>query len=140
MTRVARTVALAWRAGRPSLIAYVLLAPATGALPVLVAWLTKVVLDRVVDPSAGAVAGPAAALAVAAVGTAVLPHLSGYLRAQVGRRTAMVALGDLYTATDRLTGLRRLEEPAFQNTLRLAEQAGRDAPARSASTLSLIHI
>ena len=135
IARVARAAAVAWRAGRLNLIGYVALAPVAGTLPVLVAWLTKLVLDRVVDPSIGAVAAPVAALAVAAVGTAVLPHLSQYLRAQVGRSTAMVALGDLYAATDRLTGLRRLEDPAFQNTLRLAEQAGRDAPARTVDGL-----
>lgn len=135
IARVARTVAVVWRAGRVNLIVYVVLAPVAGTLPVLVAWLTKLVLDRIVDPSAGAIAGPVAALAVAAVGTAVVPHLTEYLRAQVGRSSAMVALGELYRATDRLTGLRRLEEAEFQNTLRLAEQAGRDAPARSVDGL-----
>ncbi|MEJ3749583.1 ABC transporter ATP-binding protein [Actinomycetes bacterium KLBMP 9797] len=135
IARLARAVAVTWRAGRATLLVYVALAPVAGTLPVLVAWLTKVVLDRVVDPSAGALAAPAAALAAAAVGTALMPHLVEYLRAQLGRAAAMVALDEMYAATDRLTGLRRLEEPAFQNTLRMAEQAGRDAPARSVDGL-----
>ena len=126
----ARAVAVVWRAGPANLAAYVVLAPIAGALPVLAAWLTKLVLDRVANASDGAILGVAAALASVSVGLAVVPHLMNYLRSDLGRSSAVVALDQLYAATDRLPGLRRLEEPAFQNTLRLAEQAGRDGPSR----------
>jgi ATP-binding cassette subfamily B protein len=128
--RTARAVAVVWRAGPANLTAYVLLAPVAGALPVLAAWLTKLVLDRVANASGGALLGVAIALAAVSVGLAVVPHLTNYLRADLGRSAAIVALDRLYAATDRLRGLGRLEDPAFQNTLRLAEQAGRDGPSR----------
>ncbi|MGW4498772.1 ABC transporter ATP-binding protein [Micromonospora sp. NPDC004336] len=128
--RTARAVAVVWRGGRANLAVYVLLAPIAGALPVLAAWLTKLVLDRVADPAGGAILQVATALAAVSVGLALVPHLTNYLRADLGRSAAVVALDRLYAATDRLAGLRRLEEPAFQNTLRLAEQAGRDGPSR----------
>ncbi|GAB3804032.1 ABC transporter ATP-binding protein [Micromonospora zhanjiangensis] len=130
ISRAGRALAVAWRAGRANLVVYVLLAPIAGALPVLAAWLTKLVLDRVANPAADAILGVAIGLAAVTVGLALVPHLTSYLRADLGRSAAIVALDRLYGATDRLRGLRRLEEPAFQNTLRLAEQAGRDGPSR----------
>ncbi|AVT29444.1 multidrug ABC transporter permease [Plantactinospora sp. BC1] len=130
IARTARAVAVVWRSGRANLTAYVLLAPIAGALPVLAAWLTKLVLDRVANASGGPILGVASALAGVSIGLALVPHLTNYLRADLGRSSAIVALDQLYAATDRLAGLRRLEEPAFQNTLRLAEQAGRDGPGR----------
>ncbi|GIJ56849.1 ABC transporter ATP-binding protein [Virgisporangium aurantiacum] len=130
IARMRRALAVTWRAGRGRFVGYVLLAPLAGLLPVVAALLTRRVLDRVVDASAGAVLGAAAALAVASVGLAVVPHLLEYVRAEVGRSAATAALDELYAGTERLNGLRRLEEPAFQNTLSLAEQAGRDGPGR----------
>jgi len=72
----------------------------------------------------------AVALAVAAIAMALVPHLQEYLRAKVGCRAGLLALDEPYGGTERLAGLRRLEEPTFQNTIRLAEQAGRDGPSR----------
>ncbi|MEO3922311.1 hypothetical protein ABGB07_00295 [Micromonosporaceae bacterium B7E4] len=75
IARAARAVAVVWRAGRANLAVYVLLAPIAGALPVLAAWLTKLVLDRVTNASGGAILGVATALAAVSVGLALVPHL-----------------------------------------------------------------
>ncbi|WP_433318422.1 ABC transporter ATP-binding protein [Micromonospora sp. CA-269861] len=130
IARATRAVAVVWRGGRANLVAYVVLAPIAGVLPVLAAWLTKLVLDRLVNASGGGILGVTSMLAGVSVGLALVPHLTNYLRADLGRSSAVVALDQLYAATDRLAGLRRLEEPAFQDTLRMAEQAGRDGPGR----------
>jgi ATP-binding cassette, subfamily B, bacterial len=130
IARAKRAIVTAWRSGPANLVAYVVLTPVIGVLPVLIAWLTKLVLDRLVDPSGAAILGVTVALGVAAVGFALLPHLLEYLRVEVGRSSGLIALDELYAGTERLTGLRQLEDPTFQNTLRLAEQAGRDGPSR----------
>ncbi|MFG2101079.1 hypothetical protein ACGFJ5_10795 [Micromonospora echinaurantiaca] len=98
IARTARAVAVVWRAGRADLAAYVVLAPIAGALPVLAAWLTKLVLDRVTDTAGGPILGVATALAVVSVGLALVPHLTNYLRADLGRSAAVVALDQLYAA------------------------------------------
>ncbi|MBE1491455.1 ABC transporter ATP-binding protein [Plantactinospora soyae] len=130
LARTRRAIGTAWRGGPANLVSYVSLTPVIGALPVLIAWLTKLVLDGLVGPPGTAILGVAVALAVAAIAMALVPHLQEYLRTEVGRRAGLLALDELYGGTERLTGLRRLEEPTFQNTIRLAEQAGRDGPSR----------
>ncbi len=98
-----------------------------GLAPVAVAWLTKLVLDRVAVGDDRLV-GLAVALAAVGVTAAVLPHLERYLRAELDRATGVLARDRLFAALGRLRGLARLEEPSFHDRLRLAVDSGRTSP------------
>ncbi|MDG6106784.1 ABC transporter ATP-binding protein [Dactylosporangium aurantiacum] len=129
--RVAAALALAWRA-RPALLAgYVAARLLAGALPAVAAWLTKVAIDRVVAGGASAAVLPVAgALAAAGLLAALGPPVLRYAQAELGRGVAVIAKDRLYAAVGRFTLLRTLEDPAFRDRLRLAEQAGNGGPGQ----------
>ncbi|MFC4020189.1 ABC transporter ATP-binding protein [Micromonospora sp. GCM10011542] len=109
----------------------ILLAVAGGVAPLALGVLTKLVLDHLAlpaGPSRGTFVALALGLAAAGVGVAVLPHLSRYLDANWERAVTVVAQSRLYTAANRLIGLRELENPTFRDRLRLAEEASRGGP------------
>ncbi|MFF4417246.1 ABC transporter ATP-binding protein [Streptosporangium sp. NPDC001559] len=113
-----------------ALVVLVLLSVAAGLAPVVVAWLTRLTLDGLVGgvPDA-ALVWAAVALALAGVCAVVVPRLSQYTEAEVGRRVRAVAVDRLYTAmNDRLRGLATLENPDFHNRISLAQQAGSTGP------------
>jgi ATP-binding cassette subfamily B protein len=123
----AEAVGVARRAAPAVLAGYVSTSLLGGAVPVLVAWLTKLVLDRIAG--GGTVVGLAAALAGAGVLLVVVAQTAKYLRQELGRRVGLLTRDRLYTATGRLGGLARLEDPAFQDRLRMAQDHSRQGPA-----------
>ncbi|HEX6686334.1 MAG TPA: ABC transporter ATP-binding protein [Candidatus Limnocylindrales bacterium] len=120
---------LAWRAARLWLVAYFGVTVVAGVVPVAGVWLLKDVLDAL---DAGGESLLASAIGLAAIGlaSAVLPAVITYLHNQAGRQIGRHAQSDLYLATARQVGLRRSEDPAFQDRLRLAQTAGRSVPAQ----------
>jgi ATP-binding cassette subfamily B protein len=123
----AEATALICRAA-PRPVAGYLLATLFGALaPIAVAWLTKLVIDRLTTPN-GAVGDLALALVVVGVAVAAVPVATRYFRAQIAREAGLAATDRLFAATERQVGLRRFEDPAFLDRLRLAQEAtGRTA-------------
>ena len=102
-----------------------------GALPVTVAWFTKLVLDELADGAAMAtLIALAAGLAGAGAVAAAVPHLTGYLRAELERRAGVLAQDRLFAAVDTFAGLARFENPRFLDRLRLARQAGGQTPGQ----------
>lgn len=128
---------LAWRAAPLATMAKVLLALLAGAGPVALAWLTKLVLDRLASGAAGRHLGDllmlAAALGVVGAIVAAQPHLTGYVDGVSGRALRLLVTGRLYTAVNSFAGLARLENPRFRDRLQLAESAGRLGPAHCVS-------
>jgi ATP-binding cassette subfamily B protein len=123
-------LALAWRAGRRPAVAGVALAAVAGTAPVAIGVLTKLLVDRL---TAGRPPGPdlawlGAGLALGGLAVALLPHLAGHVEAGWSRAVARRAQESLYGAVNRFVGLARLEDPAFRDRLRLAEQSGRTGP------------
>lgn len=121
---------LTWHAAPLAVTLYVLATLVSAALPVAAAWLTKAVLDRLV------VAGwdtellvLGASLAITGLLAAALPHLAQYLRAEVGRATALTAEDRLFGRIEGFIGLARFEDPRFLDRLRLALQ-GAAAPGQ----------
>ncbi|WP_279580240.1 ATP-binding cassette domain-containing protein [Fodinicola feengrottensis] len=115
---------LVWRSAPWHLVAYVVLTALGGLTSVVVAWLTKLALDRLVSP------GPVGLLLAAATGIAVWglvgalnPQFGQYLRAELDRRAGLRAKDTLFAAVERFTGLSRFEDPEFLDRLRLAEQS-----------------
>jgi ATP-binding cassette, subfamily B, bacterial len=129
---------LAWRASRWVVAGMLLAAVLAGVVPVVAAWLLRTILDDLV------VTGPHRAPTVqfvllvsgtclTGVLTAVLPAFGQYLAAQSGRAVQYRTVLELFTAVTRMKGLRRLEDPAFHDELRFAQQAGSNGPGQVVS-------
>ncbi|MEU8153556.1 ABC transporter ATP-binding protein [Micromonospora sp. NPDC048986] len=103
-----------------------------GAVPVVLAWLAKLVLDGVVQGSTqGRLVALAAGLAAAGVVSAVLPQLGQYLRAELDRAAGLAAQRRLFEAVGRFVGLGPFENPVFLDRLRLAQQSAAMMPTQA---------
>ncbi|MFG1874752.1 ABC transporter ATP-binding protein [Sphaerisporangium sp. NPDC049003] len=115
---------LTWRACRGATVMYVVCNLVLAAVPVAVAWLTKLLLDGL---SAGAALSSllaiSAGLAVAGVAVAVVGQSVQFLRGEIGRKVGLAAEDELYRSVERFTGLARFEDPPFLDRLHLAQQA-----------------
>ncbi|MDX3353656.1 ABC transporter ATP-binding protein [Streptomyces sp. ME01-24h] len=121
---------LVWRASPGMLVMQAALAVVSGAAPIGVAWLMKAVLDRL---SRGRLAldqllWPAAGIGVLTIVLAVCPAMSAYAAGRLRRAAGLRAQDHLFSAVNRLRGLSRLEDPAFHDRLRLAQQSAQTAP------------
>ena len=108
------------------LAAYAVLTLAAGLAPVAAAALLRALLDTLPGDSRLLV------LALAGVGVAAgtLPALRAFLRDRLLRAVAVHTMDRLYRAIGAFTGIGRLENPAFRDQLRLAQQAGRAGPGQ----------
>ncbi|WP_318272006.1 ABC transporter ATP-binding protein [Microbispora triticiradicis] len=134
MTAPARAVVaaagLAWRASRGLTLAFAALTALMAALPVTIAWCTKLVLDEIGGghPRPGVTAALGAALAGCGLLAALGPQVVQYVRDESGRRVGLVAQDRLFQAVERFTGLARFEDPAFLDRIRMAQQYGGATP------------
>jgi ATP-binding cassette subfamily B protein len=126
---LALMIALVWRAHRGAFLGMLALAALAGLAPIASASLLRAILDDVAAGH-GHVLTPALALGAAGAATAVLPGINQYLSAQSSRAVQRDATSRLFTAVTRLSGLGTLENPAFQDTLRFAQQAGASGPGQ----------
>jgi ABC-type multidrug transport system fused ATPase/permease subunit len=123
-------LALTWRAHRAfaGQLAITMLA---GLTPVAAAWLVRDILDMMVRGDRGrGLLTAVLLLAVAGGWQAVLPNAGQYLSAQTDRASQRRTTAGLFTAMDRMTGLRRLEDPGFHDRLNVALHSGSSAPAQ----------
>ncbi len=121
---------LAWRAGRVWVVLLAIVTVISSSVPVAVAWLTKLTLDRIVEgDSVSTLIAIAVAIAVLSLLAAVLSHAGRYLRNELDRVAGLLAQDHLYAAVNRLAGLARFEDPAFLDRLRLAHLAGGRSPS-----------
>ncbi|GHC74292.1 ABC transporter ATP-binding protein [Streptomyces cinnamoneus] len=129
LRRTTAAGALVARAAPGALAAYTVLALAAGALPVVTAWLTKLLLDGLGGGASSArMTGLGAGLAASGLLLGVVPQISRYLRTELDRRVALLAEDRLFTAVEGFTGLGRFENPRFLDRLRLAQSAGGGTP------------
>ncbi|MFI6741103.1 ABC transporter ATP-binding protein [Nonomuraea sp. NPDC050451] len=130
---------LVWKSAPALLWAYLAVTLLAGVVPIVVAWLTKLALDRIVSPGPPLVLlGLAAGLAVAGLFTSVSLQSSQYLRAEAGRRSTLVATDELFAAMERLDGLARFEDPAFLDRLRFAQESVRSLQFMADSCFGLV--
>ncbi|GHA82240.1 multidrug ABC transporter permease [Streptomyces tendae] len=117
-------LSLAWRSAPAHVTGLVAVAVAVAVVPVGVAWLTRLLLDRLTGASQAALLGPALGLGLLGLVAALLPHLSQYLGARLNRAAGMRAVDRLFTVVNSFAGLARFEDPRFQDRLRMAQSAG----------------
>ncbi|MEU1054274.1 ABC transporter ATP-binding protein [Streptomyces sp. NPDC005876] len=121
---------LAVRAAPGPLALYTALTLTGGLLPVVIAWLTKLVLDQLAGGAAlGTLTGLGAGLALCGLVAGVTPQVTRYLRAAIDREAGLVAQDRLFTAVEGFAGLGWFEDPRFLDRLRLAQQSAGTAPA-----------
>jgi ATP-binding cassette, subfamily B, bacterial len=139
--RVVRVgAAMAWRAGRFTWLGTIGLAVVTGAVGPASAWVLKELIDSLTRPAPAAV--PIVALSAAAVLlsglTLSLSGMSALVASWCQRTISVAVAADLYAAVNRIQGLGQFERPAFQDKLRLAEQAADQTPIALSSMLSAV--
>jgi ATP-binding cassette, subfamily B, bacterial len=119
-----------WRAGRAQVAVLAAAALLAGLFPVAMAWLLRAVLDEL------AVGRPRhlveLVLVMGAVGTvsALLPSIESYGQAQLTRAMTRTGTAELFGEVTEIRGLRCLEDPAFQDRLRVAGQVGATSPGQ----------
>ncbi|MGQ4267055.1 ABC transporter ATP-binding protein [Nocardiopsis changdeensis] len=137
--RALRSLEIAWRAAPWSLSGYATLTLVSGLLPAGVALVTKWLLDTLQTggPASGASGPPAPVdeplalvllLGLFTLVTALNGYLTTYLSARIRRGVTLLVQQRLYGAVNRIAGLRRFEEPAFLDRLRLAQTSASTAP------------
>ncbi|MYT93949.1 ATP-binding cassette domain-containing protein [Streptomyces sp. SID8359] len=120
---------LAFRASPLLVFAYVVLALASGSLPVAIGWLTKLIVDGLVDGvSLERAITLGSALAVAGLLQGIAPIVSRFLGAELGREIGLIAQESLFTAVNRFIGLAPFESPNYLDRMRLAKRSGQDGP------------
>ncbi|GAA2600215.1 ABC transporter ATP-binding protein [Dactylosporangium fulvum] len=99
-----------------------------GLAPVLSAWLARELINHLIAHRGTAAWLSTAALAATATLIAILQHVNRYADQEITRRVALRTQAELFTALTRLPGLAELENPQFQDRLRLAQQIGQGGP------------
>ncbi|WET76525.1 ABC transporter ATP-binding protein [Amycolatopsis sp. QT-25] len=126
LRRLTRALRFTVSAAPGWLSAHLVTTVAAATFPVVSVVLLKTVLDRI--QAGNELVWPVAGLVLAGLGTAVIPLFGRYVRGQFDRQLSRTAQAALYVATDRLAGLRRLEDPRFRDHLHLAQLSGGSAP------------
>ncbi|MEU9855734.1 ABC transporter ATP-binding protein [Streptomyces sp. NPDC047974] len=128
--RAGRTAArLAWRAGPGALLLYLAGSVVAGLLPAAAALLVRELFDAITqDRPADVLVRVAVLMVGVALGIALVPAVTDFLREQHARRVQLRVQDELFEGVNRLPGLRHFEDPAFQDELRLAQEAGSSAP------------
>jgi ATP-binding cassette, subfamily B, bacterial len=126
----AQALALAWRSASRPWTAAVVLSVLGGLTAPLAAWCTRLLVDLLSSPHPPASHVVALAVAVALLGamSAVLTALMSWAAAAAKRATTLVAGDRVYRAASDTVGLGLLEDPEYQDRLRLADQAAQAAP------------
>jgi ATP-binding cassette subfamily B protein len=123
------TLGMAWRTHRGACAGLILLAAAGGVAPIAAAWLLRAVLDDLAAHRGAADVVPLAlSLGAAGAATGILSTFIRYLSAQSSRAVQRQSTDRLFAVVTGLPGLRALENPEFQDTLRFAQQAGASGP------------
>ena len=124
-------LSLVWRSHREAFAGQLAVTVLAGLAPVAAAWLLRVILDLLVrGHPEGRLLAAVILLGAAGVLQAGLPSVEQYLTAQANRASQRKTTTGLFTALDRLAGLRTLEDPGFHDRLNIAQQAGSSAPGQ----------
>ncbi|MFG6194313.1 ABC transporter ATP-binding protein [Nonomuraea sp. JJY05] len=129
---VPAAIRLALRSAPRLMVGQLLVAVLTAVLPVVAAWLTKLVIDALAQGGSGGLkplVWLASGLVGAGLGLALLPRVSVLLEQESARAVARRVQDQLYHAVEGFAGLTRFETPGFLDRLRLAQLMGAQSPA-----------
>ncbi|HIV56609.1 MAG TPA: ABC transporter ATP-binding protein/permease [Candidatus Stackebrandtia faecavium] len=147
-SRGGRALALIWQAGPISATVYLFATVAQGALPAAVTLLTKWLLEAlqyngVADDAIPAGQAPpdvspmvlVAGIAILGVLVSAAPFVSEYVQSRLKRGVTLIVQDRLYESVNGFEGMRRFENPAFLDRLRMAQQAATTAPDQVATSV-----
>jgi ATP-binding cassette, subfamily B, bacterial len=120
--RLLRTAAPAQAGGA------VLVAVLEGVAPTTAAVATKVLIDGLIARDAASVVWGTALVIGALLVIAFLTPVSAYLQTEITRRVELKVSDQLFAAVNAVPRLDQFEHPAFHDRVRLAQQAGLQAP------------
>jgi ATP-binding cassette subfamily B protein len=132
---------LVWQAYPIACLGILLLTILQGLIPLANAWVTKVLLDWLTQLLVGGrvtkeqLIWLLLAQAVLMVATAMLPDLSRYLNAELGRRLTVLIQSTVYKKINRFQGIAHFENPKVYDTIQLAQQG---AEQSSSQTLEIL--
>jgi ATP-binding cassette, subfamily B, bacterial len=132
---------LVWQAYPLACIGTLLLTIFQGLIPLANAWITKVLLDWLTQLLIGGKVTKEeliwllAAQAVLMIATAMLPNLSRYLNAELGRRLTILIQSTVYQKINRFQGIAHFENPKVYDKIHLAQQG---AEQSSSQTLQIL--
>ncbi|WNE97980.1 ABC transporter ATP-binding protein [Streptomyces luomodiensis] len=124
--RVTTAIGLCATAAPWASAGYAAITLVSGLVPVLVAWMTKLLIDGLTHHAEiRTLLGPALGYVLAATVVGLGPLAARYLRGVVDREVGLLSQDRLFTAVGRHPGLGRLEQPAFLDRLRVAQEVGK---------------
>lgn len=138
---ISQMLELVWQAYPVACLGTILITIFQGLIPLANAWIIKVLLDWLAQLLVGGRATKEqliwllVAQAVLMVGTAMLPHLSRYLNAELGRRLTVLIQSTVYQKINSFEGIAHFENPKVYDTIRLAQQG---AEQSSSQTLEIL--
>src|SRR6266851_4841650 len=119
-----------WHAGRAQVAVQAAAALLAGLAPVATAWLLRAILDELAVGHPRHVVELALLLGVVGAVAALLPSAERYAQAQLTRAITRTGTAELFASVTEIRGLHSLEDPAFQDRLRVAGQVGATAPGQ----------
>ncbi|WP_369212778.1 ABC transporter ATP-binding protein [Streptomyces flavofungini] len=130
MKKVSHAVRLCWTASPWLTVLAVVLTLGFSGVPLLAAWLTKMLLDSVGDARTPTptIVGIGLGLAGAGLIASLVPRWILFAHRESERRVGQLAQDRLFAVTERFVGMAHFEQPEFLDRLRLALQAGGSAP------------
>ncbi|MFC0030257.1 ABC transporter ATP-binding protein [Micromonospora chaiyaphumensis] len=134
--RTRDALGLGWRASRWLTAAEFGTAIAQGAAAVLLAWLSKLLIDDVASGNFDRAFRLGACFALTGIVVAVLGQLDQYVTPMLRRRIALEVQRTLFAKVNSFVGLAPLENPRLYDSLRLAQQAGESAPQQTTNGLA----
>lgn len=134
---VAQMLELVWQAYPIACLGILLLTILQGLIPLANAWVTKVLLDWLTQLLVGGrvtkeqLIWLLLAQAVLMVATAMLPDLSRYLNAELGRRLTVLIQSTVYQKINRFQGIAHFENPKVYDTIQLAQQGAEQSSSQT---------
>jgi ATP-binding cassette subfamily B protein len=127
---LARAFALGWSAAGWMWLASLGLSCLAGLFIPVAAWLSRTLIDDLTASHRNPEHVVMLAVAVAASGifSALSGSLSALLSSTSQRSISIIAAQRLYQAVNRMPGIACFEDPTYQDTFRLAEQASQETP------------
>ncbi|WAL61369.1 ABC transporter ATP-binding protein [Thermocoleostomius sinensis] len=140
---VTQLVKFVWRSHPLGCVVAVILTILQGLIPLANAWVLKVLLDWLAEQFAGQkdiineqLMGLLIAQTVLIVTAAMLPNVSRYLNAELGRRLTISIQSSVYQKINQFRGIAHFENPEVYDTIRLAEEGAEQSSGQTLQVLT----
>ncbi len=133
---------LVWQAYPAACIGTFIITIFQGLIPLANAWVTKVLFDGLAQLLMGGKVAKEQLIwllvvqAILMVATAMLPNLSNYLNAELGRRLTILIQSAVYQKINRFEGIAHFENPQVYDKIRLAQEGAEQSSKQTLQVLT----